>query len=103
MHQTPPPAGREQRSAARKTLMVPGLVRIRGFRLMLPCRIIDMSATGAGAGLVESASRIRGAQDLPDAIVLTLVSDRLEVDGVIQWRNQSCFGVRFASLLRRLG
>jgi hypothetical protein len=60
-----------------------------------------MSATGARVAIVQS-HRIRNATDLPDQVVLFLVCDRLEVCGVIRWRDAETFGLRFTSPLRRI-
>lgn len=90
------------RSAPRKRLMVPGLIGMQGFRLTVPCRIIDMSATGAGTALeVPPHCRIKLACDLPDQIMLILTREHVEVDCVIQWRHGERFGARFLSATRR--
>lgn len=93
---------RDLRAAPRKTLMIPGSVGIPGFRLAVPCRVIDMSATGAGAMLcVEPQDKLRVARDLPDCVVLHLPQDRIEVECEIQWRAGERFGARFLSPMRR--
>lgn len=92
----------ELRIAPRKRLMVPGLVGMSGFRLTVPCRIVDMSATGAGTELdVPPHFRIRLACDLPDQIMLILTREHIEVDCEIQWRHGERFGARFLSATRR--
>lgn len=92
----------ELRIAPRKRLMVPGLIGMPGFRLTVPCRIIDMSATGAGTALeVPPGFRIRLACDLPDQIMLILTREHIEVDCEIQWRDGERFGARFLSATRR--
>ena len=93
--------GLEQRRAARKTLLVPGLIGLRGYRLTVPCKVLDMSATGAQSVLVVSPSRIRKAQDLPDDVILVFVHDGVETDCVIRWRRGDRFGLRFLSAMRK--
>ena len=90
--------GEEHRRARRRLVAVPGLIGLPGLRLVIPCFIREMSATGAQVDI--SHSRIHFAQDLPDQIVLVLVHDQVEVDGTIRWRDREHFGVSFRSLLR---
>ena len=97
-----PHAPDDMRIAPRKRLMVPGLIGMPGFRLTVPCRVIDMSATGAGTALdVPPHFRIRLACDLPDQIMLILTCEHIEIDCEIQWRDGGRFGARFLSATRR--
>ena len=90
------------RRAARTVLKLAGSVRGIDGRLNIPCLVTDMSATGARVAIVRSQYRIRMATDMPDEVVLFLTSDRLEVCGVIRWRDGEAFGLRFTSPLRRI-
>lgn len=92
-----------QRGAPRKKIMAHGFVGIPGYRLTVPCCVVDMSATGAGAMLCAAPQdRLRLARDLPDHVILHLAHDRIEVDCEIQWRQGDRFGARFTSIPRRL-
>ena len=91
----------EARRAPRKRVAVPGLIGVPGYRLTVPCRIVDMSATGACATLVVSPrERIRTAGELPDQVILVLRQDRVEIDCRVQWREGTRLGVQFLSGMR---
>ena len=97
------PAYAEERRAPRRPVAVPGVISLPGYRLTVPCRIVDMSATGAGAVItLDQKARVRLARELPDRVVLRLPNDRLEVDCLIRWRNRERFGARFVSVTRPL-
>ncbi len=93
--------GAEERRCPRRRVLVPGLINVPGYRLAIPCRVLDMSATGAGTVLdVGPRDRIKLARELPENLVLVLRHDRVEVDCRVQWRNGTHFGVRFLSGMR---
>ena len=93
-------AGSEARRAPRKRVAVPGLIGVPGYRLHIPCRIVDMSAMGACAELVAPPDRIKLASELPDRLILVLANDRVEVDCRVQWRAGRRLGVQFLSGMR---
>jgi hypothetical protein len=93
-------SGKEQRRAVRKPLMSPGVIKLPGFRLTVPCVLAEMSSSGASASVTASGSRIRQAADLPDHVILVLANERMEVDGQIVWRSGNRFGVKLRSMLR---
>ena len=92
----------EARRAPRKRMTVPGLIGVPGYRLHVPCRVVDMSATGACAELVSPPGRNKQAAELPDRVVLILPHERVEVDCRVQWRQGGRFGVRFLSAMCRV-
>lgn len=93
--------GAEERRCPRRRVLVPGVISVPGYRLTIPCRVVDMSAMGAGTILdVRPKDRIKLAKELPDNVVLILKQDRVEVDCRVQWRNGTHFGVRFMSRMR---
>ena len=65
---------------------MPGFIGLPGYRMSVPCEILNVSAMGASVGLVHSRSRIRLAEHLPDQIVLVFASERVEISGTIRWR-----------------
>lgn len=90
----------DPRRATRKPEHAPGLIKVRGYRISLPCCIQDTSATGAcvilkGGGAVEDASH------LPERLVIAFVSEMVEIDCQVVWRDGGRFGVRFTSSFRR--
>jgi len=91
-----PAAASEGRLAPRKEVVGLGAVRIPGYRMSLPCRVVNTSATGARLELVGT-----NACHLPDRIVVVFTSDRMEIDATIQWRTATECGVHFVSLFRK--
>ncbi len=79
----------------------PGLIGMPGFKLQVPCRIEDLSSKGARAAILDSPSRIRSSEHLPDNVVLVFTSDRTEVQGTICWRRGNTFGLRFSTGFRK--
>jgi len=74
-----------------------GYIRVPGFRLSLPCRIVDTSAAGARLELSGA-----NAHHLPVRIIVVFPSERREIDAVIKWRTDRECGVQFESLFRQL-
>jgi hypothetical protein len=91
------PAARENRRAVRRETHGQGAIRVPGYRLSLPCRIADTSATGARLEL-----RGTSAHHLPDRVVVVFAGERTEVDAVIKWRTGHSCGVQFVSPFRTL-
>jgi hypothetical protein len=78
----------ERRVAARKRVLKRGIIELR--ESALPCKIIDLSDTGAGLTL-------SGANQIP--IFFTLViPDRAPVFCQSIWRRQERMGVTFRKL-----
>jgi len=84
----------ETRRAPRRPSNGRGFVRVAGYRMNIPCRIVDVSATGARLLFTEA-----NAGHLPDRIVVAFL-DRTEVDAEIRWRKERECGVRFLSFFR---
>jgi len=82
----------ERRVAARKRVLKNGMVELR--ESALPCKIIDLSDTGAGLAL-------SGASHVPNFFTL-LIPDYAPVFCQIIWRRQERLGVTFREL-RDLG
>lgn len=93
---------RDARRAPRRRVCVPGLIGFPGYRMTVPCRLLDMSSTGIGTMIIEdNARRRRSALELPDRILLIMTHERLEVDCLIRWRDGERFGAQFTSMTRR--
>ena len=78
----------ERRVAARKRVLKCGRVELRDS--VLPCKIIDLSDTGAGLAL-------SGASHVPNFFTL-LIPDRAPVFCQVIWRRQERLGVIFREL-----
>ena len=78
----------ERRVAARKRVLKPGMLELR--ESPLPCKIIDLSDTGAGLAL-------SGVSHVPNFFTL-LIPDRAPVFCQIIWRRQERLGVTFREL-----
>ena len=78
----------ERRVAARTRVLKRGKVDLRDSAL--PCKIIDLSDTGAGLAL-------SGASHVPNFFTL-LIPDRAPVFCQIIWRRQERMGVTFREL-----
>jgi len=78
----------ERRIAARKRVLKRGMVELR--ESALPCKIIDLSDTGAGLAL-------SGASHVPNFFTL-LIPDRAPVFCQIIWHRQEQLGVTFREL-----
>ena len=78
----------ERRVAARKRVLKSGMVDLR--ESALPCKIVDLSDTGAGLAL-------SGARYVPNFFTL-LIPDYAPVFCQIIWRRQERLGVTFRKL-----
>jgi hypothetical protein len=78
----------ERRVAARKRVLESGMIELR--ESALPCKIKDLSETGAGLAL-------SGANRVPNFFTLR-ISDRAPVFCQIIWRRQERLGVTFREL-----
>jgi hypothetical protein len=78
----------ERRVAARKRVLKRGMVELR--ESALPCKILELSDTGAGLAL-------SGASHVPNFFTL-LIPDRAPVFCQIIWRRQERLGVTFREL-----
>ena len=78
----------ERRGAARKRVLKCGMVELRDS--VLPCKIIDLSDTGAGLAL-------SGASHVPNFFTL-LIPDHAPVFCQVIWRRQERLGVIFREL-----
>lgn len=89
------------RKAPRRIAMIPALLTYDGFGNGMPCKILNMSVTGA---LVELPRPDQGWYDdidtIPAEITLRLKIDRMERDGRIVRRVGREIGVRFTTAAR---
>lgn len=92
-----PPAARCDRRSSRCSTNLRGLLGFPGLRLRLTCVVLDMSSRGARVLLDQPRGRLCKADELPEAVVLALPTDRVEVTGTIRWRKGPLFGMRFTS------
>jgi hypothetical protein len=94
-------ASPDGRRMPRKPMCMPALLGIPGYRLQIPCRVLDMSGSGFGTVLViDPKRRIRTTHDLPDRLTLIMVHERTEIDCEVRWRAGERFGARFTSRTR---
>lgn len=96
----PPPlvdSGRAPRRAA----VIPAMLTYAGYGAGMPCKVLNMSVTGA---LVELPRPDQGWYDdidaIPADVTLRLKLDRIERDGRIVRRSGREIGVRFTSAAR---
>jgi hypothetical protein len=101
--QPPAAAPSNQRKAPRKPTVTPAGVLHETIKVPLPCRIKDMSATGACLVFPQTVRAVFPDPDtLPNELTLVLRADRLEVDCVVVRRRGEELGVRFTSVHRPL-
>lgn len=97
----PLPADDPGRKAPRRAAMIPAMLTYEGFGNGMPCKILNMSVTGA---LVELPRQDQGWYDnidnIPADITLRLKIDRIERDGRIVRRSGREIGVRFTTAAR---
>lgn len=93
-------AAPDQRRAHRRIERTAGLVKVRGYRISVPCCMQNTSATGACVTLKEGMA-LEDSTHLPDTVVLVFVRELVEIDCQIMWRDGPRFGVQFTSSFRR--
>lgn len=99
----PPKVSQEGRRAPRKSSVIGGTITSPSMVAERPCKIVDMSATGAKIRLMPTSEQTRGLPaGVPDAFTLVLRVDRIEVDCEVAWRHDREFGVRFKGVPRPL-
>lgn len=76
-----------------------GMIKVRGYRISVPCCIRNTSATGACVTI--NAGPVEDAAHLPDSIVIVFVRELVEIEAQIMWREGNRFGVLFTSRFRR--
>jgi hypothetical protein len=86
----------EMRRAPRRKDGGQAFIRSPGYRMNIPCRVFNISATGARLTFAET-----NAHHLPERIVVAF-RDRTEIDAEIRWRTDTECGVRFISFFRRM-
>lgn len=107
-----PPAGDAQRMqqatpsadggrAPRRAAMIPAVLTYEGYGAGMPCKVLNMSVTGA---LIELPRPDQGWYDdigaIPAEVTLRFKLDRIERDGRIVRRSGREVGVRFTSAAR---
>lgn len=93
----------EKRQAPRKSTLLPACIKGEGMFDPLPCRVTEISATGARLRLTErDRLSSRGTMSFSGPLTLLILLERTEVDFRVVWRQQSEFGVKFLSAPRRL-
>ncbi|MFM9941618.1 MAG: PilZ domain-containing protein [Hyphomicrobiaceae bacterium] len=95
-------SGPHNRRSERNHILLPGQVGIPGYRLSVPCKVLNVSASGVCAMLFDTSTRVQSAAHLPDEILLMFTMDRVEVIGEIRWREASRFGIKFLSSFRTI-
>jgi PilZ domain len=90
----------EQRRAQRRLERTGGLIKVRGYRISVPCCIENTSATGACI-TITAGKTLEDSAHLPDSIVLSFVRELVEIECQIIWRENTRFGVEFTSCFRR--
>lgn len=96
-----PKPSQEGRRAPRKSSVIGGVITSTSMVAERPCKIIDMSATGAKIRLMPTSDQTRGLPSgVPDTFTLVLRVDRIEVDCEVAWRHDREFGVRFRGVPR---
>lgn len=99
-HGTTPDAV-ESRRAPRRTSIIGGVITSPSMTAERPCKVVDMSATGARIRLTPTADSARGLPaGVPDTFTLVLRVDRMEVDCDVAWRKDRELGVRFLGGMR---
>jgi hypothetical protein len=89
--------------APRRAAVIPAMLTYAGYGAGMPCRVLNMSVTGA---LVELPRPDQGWYDdidaIPAEITLRLKLDRMERDGRIVRRSGREVGSRFTSAARAM-
>jgi hypothetical protein len=89
------------RRAPRKSSILGGIITSPSMVAERPCKVVDMSATGARVRLTPTSDHTRGLPaSVPDTFTLVLRIDRLEVDCEVAWRKDREIGVRFLGVVR---
>lgn len=97
----PQQAGDEGRRAPRKSSVIGGVITAASMVAERPCKVVDMSATGARIRLMPTSDQTRGLPaGVPDTFTLVLRVDRIEVDCEVAWRKDREFGVKFRGVPR---
>ena len=99
----PPPGtgADERRWAQRKPRSLPAFLLCERLSAAIPAVVRDLSSTGAKIELVLGRDTVVSSADgIPDRLTVYMVSDEMEVDGVIAWRAGNFIGVRFTSASR---
>lgn len=93
----------EGRRAPRKSSVIGGTITAASMVAERPCKIVDMSATGARLRLMPTSDQTKGLPaGVPDAFTLVLRVDRIEVDCEVAWRKEREVGIRFRGVPRPL-
>lgn len=91
------------RKAPRKSSVIGGMITAKSMVAERPCKIVDMSATGARIRLMPTSDQTRGLPaGVPEEFTLVMKVDRLEVDCVVAWRKERELGIKFRGVPRPL-
>ena len=90
-----------ERFAHRRECDLPASILLPDRGVVVPCRVKDMSATGAGIVLpVEQLGGHFSGRTLPDKFWLRLAHDGSQVCCRVAWQAKDSYGVRFVSPLQ---
>lgn len=96
-------AAAEGRRAPRKSSVIGGTITSPSMVAERPCKVVDMSATGARIRIMPTSDQTKGLPaGVPDGFTLILRVDRIEVDCEVAWRKERELGVRFKGGIRPL-
>lgn len=91
----------ERRFAQRKPRSLPAYLISDRLTAAVPAIVRDLSSTGAKIELVLGRDTVvSSAEGLPAKMTLYMVTDEMEVDISMAWREGNFIGVRFTSLSR---
>lgn len=94
---------KDGRRAPRKSSVIGATITAKSMVAERPCKVVDMSATGARLRILPTSDQLRGLPaGVPDTFTLILRVDRLEIDCEVAWRKDREIGIRFAGLARPL-
>ena len=89
------------RRSPRKSSVIGGVITASSMVAARPCKVVDMSATGARIRLMPTSDQTRGLPaGVPEEFTLVLKVDRIEVDCVVAWRKERELGVKFRGVPR---
>lgn len=86
--------GQERRQDIRKKVQAPGLLAILGHLDLVPCRVLNRSASGMRVLLTTSEWR---PAKVPCDVTLSIPSERLKIRCTAVWIVEREIGLRFAA------
>lgn len=96
-----PDAAENRRWAQRRGSFAQGRLIADELGEPLSCIVLDTSSTGARVKpQLARSTRCRDVKDLPKALTLFFVIDRVAIDCTVAWRREGLIGLRFVSPTR---